>query len=90
LQVERIDLVDERRQVGHDFQVDRWRGGGLAEFSPQIFTGGRAERAQVVSEIRIAKLQFRHRHTGRAGKPTGRKITKRVPVFRREILERHE
>src|SRR6266436_5701472 len=66
-QIQRVDFVDERRNLAHDLHLYLRRAVSLAEFSAQIFPGGLAERAKIFIPILITERQSRHRHAWNPG-----------------------
>ena len=86
-QIQWIDFVAKRRDVGYDLHLDLRRARGFAEFSAQIFPGRFAERAKIFIPVLITERQPRHRHTWNSGIPAQGKRFDRRAIVRRKILQ---
>src|SRR5260370_5322851 len=88
LQIQRIELVDDGRDVGANFELDRRRVLRGAKFQPKIPACLAAQRAlQIVFETRVIDIEPRHRQAGNSRKSPSRETLQPAAIFRREFLE---
>src|SRR5262245_39463963 len=61
-QIQRIDFVDQRRDIVHNLQLNLWCALRFPKFSTQIFARCLAERGEVFVPICVWEWQPCHRH----------------------------
>ncbi len=89
--VERVNFIDEGRDVIDDLHVDFRRALRFPKFSAQVFPGRLAQGVKIVIPVlEWIESKPRHRHAGHARVIVGSKSSKRRAVFCWKILENNE
>src|SRR5215471_17726310 len=60
--IQRVNFVNQRRNLAYDLHLDLGCASGLAEFPAQIFTSRFAECAEIFVPVFVAEREPRHWH----------------------------
>ena len=91
LKVDRINVVDDRRDIANDAHLDRHGLCRRTEFLTQLSAGCTIEcSVHVVVETTVVDAKFSHWQAGHAGESTLQKTLQRITVLCRKLLEYDE